>query len=61
MVCNYNCMENCEKCDFPDKVFEELSRRENGVYQLTRPNFELAYYERLEEDLRDSKIIDSDK
>lgn len=40
MVCNYNCMENCEKCDFPDKVFEELSRRENGVYQLTRPNWE---------------------
>ena len=39
MSCNYNCMEYCEKCEFPDKVFEELSRRENGVYQLTRPDF----------------------
>lgn len=39
MMCNYNCMENCEKCEFPDEVLEEMSRRSNGVYQLHRPDF----------------------
>lgn len=40
MKCDYNCTDNCEKCGFPDMVFEELARRNNGIYQLSRPDFD---------------------
>ena len=34
MNCNYNCTNNCERCDFPDVVLSEANEREKRINQI---------------------------
>lgn len=32
--CSYNCIDNCEKCEFPDLVLEEINKRNGWFNQI---------------------------
>lgn len=34
MNCNYNCTDNCEKCEYPDIVLEEKNKRDTWFNQI---------------------------
>ena len=34
MNCNYNCTDNCERCEYPDIVLEEKNKRDTWFNQI---------------------------